>query len=333
MKYERIVNYVVSSLWAIDPGKLTDIVSVLAERATGKTLTAEEIQARLGDRDGDPVASSGAVAVIPIHGTIAHRMSGMRDSSGGASAEGIGRQFQQALADPTVSTVLFDIDSPGGTVTGVRELADEIAAAKGQKRIVALVNGMAASAAYWIAAQADEIVSIPSGMAGSIGVFTAHQDMSAALEKEGVKVTLISAGKHKTAGNPLEPLSDEERGVIQARVDEAYSQFTKAVARGRGVPVSEVRNGYGEGRALDAKDALAAGLIDRIATVDATLKRLTGRSASAGMRANSTETVSTTTGTISHEITGTIHIPPISQADGDAGEALREDDRIRGRIL
>ncbi len=289
MKYPLAVHYVASNLWAIDPGKLAELVSVLAFRAAGHAYSAEEIQARIGAGGGSQEASrtqGGAVAVIPIRGVIAHRMSAMEDSSGGTSAEGIGKMLRAAMADASVGTILLDIDSPGGTVTGVSELAAELFAMRGQgKKIVAQVNGMAASAAYWLAAQADEIVSLPSGVAGSIGVFMAHKEMSKALEQEGINVTLISAGKFKVEGNPFQPLTEEAKAVMQAEVDAAYGQFVKDVARGRGVSVADVRNGYGEGRALTAKDAKAAGLIDRIATMDETIGRLVGRKAPAGMRA------------------------------------------------
>lgn len=290
MKYPLAVHYVASSLWAIDEGKLAELVSVLAFRAAGGTFTPEEIKARIGDGNSPQAASrsqGGAVAVIPVRGVIAHRMSGMEDSSGGTSAEGIGRMLRAAMADASVGTILLDVDSPGGTVTGVSELAEELFEMRGKgKKIVAQVNGLAASAAYWLASQADEIVSLPSGLAGSIGVFTVHQNLAAALEKEGVDVTVISAGKYKVEGNPFEPLSDEAKAVKQAQVDEAYGQFVKDVARGRGVTASAVRSGYGEGRVLTAKDAKAAGLIDRIGTMEDTIGRLVGRKASAGMRAD-----------------------------------------------
>lgn len=290
MKYARIAQYVADTPWAILPAKMTEIVGVLAYRAAGHEFTREEIEARIGASSGPQGATrtdGGAVAVIPIRGVIAHRMSAMEDSSGGTSAEGIGKMLRAAMADQSVGTILLDIDSPGGTVTGVAELAAELFAMRGQgKKIVAQVNGMAASAAYWIAAQADEIVSLPSGVSGSIGVFTVHQDLSAALEKEGVNVTLISAGKYKVEGNPFEPLTEEAKAVKQAQVDEAYAAFVKDVARGRGVSPADVRNGYGQGRALTAKDAKAAGLIDRIGTMDDTIGRLVGRKAPAGMRAS-----------------------------------------------
>lgn len=316
MKYTRAVHYVASTLWAIHPAKMAEFLAVLAFRAAGHTFTPEEIQARIGDGHGaSGTTGSGAVAVIPISGVIAHRMGGMDESSGGTSAERIGKTLDRIAADPQIATIVYDIDSPGGTVPGIQELAAQMWALRGQKKQIAQVNSLAASAAYWLAAQCDEIVSLPSGTAGSIGVFTVHQDLSQALELEGIDVTLISAGKYKVEGNPFEPLSDEAKAVLQARVDTAYAQFTKDVARGRGVSVADVRNGYGQGRALDAKDALKAGLIDSIATMDATIGRLVGRKAS---------------GLVKAELFDDVDLEAsLPQADGDDG---RDDERRARRL-
>lgn len=287
MKYARIIEYVASNLWAITDQKMAEIVEVLAFRASGQAFTAEEIQARIGGGPEPAIPSrSGAVAVIPIRGTIAHRMGGMSEASGGVSAESISMMLRAALADDSVGSIILDVDSPGGTVTGLQELAAEIRAAREQKRIVAVANGLMASAAYWLGSQATEVVSIPSGEVGSKGVVMPHKDLSAALEKEGIKVRVFRSSKHKWAGNPFEPLSDEQAAEIQERVDAAGAQFDKDVAAGRVVELSAVRAGFGEGRVLDAKAAKAAGLIDRIATMDETIARLVGRrSATAGMRA------------------------------------------------
>jgi signal peptide peptidase SppA len=283
MRYEHVMAAVCGDAWAILEDKLHEITRVLAFRASGQHFSEDEIQARIGSRSSGVSAPGRSVAVLPVRGTIAHRMGSMDESSGGISTERLSGMLSQAMGDESVATVLLDIDSPGGVVTGVSEFAQQVfeARASGTKRIVALVNGMAASAAYWIASQADEIVSIPSGQAGSIGVFTAHQDLSAALEKEGVKITMISAGKHKVDGNPFEPLSEDHKAFMQARVDEAYASFVRDVARGRGVSVADVKGGYGQGRVLTAKDAKAAGLIDRIATANETISRLVGRSRAA----------------------------------------------------
>lgn len=288
MKYQHIARYVANTLWAIDPSKLAELLSVLAFRAAGHEFTAEEIRARIGDGgSGGGAAKRGGVAIIPIRGVIAHRMGGMDDSSGGTSVERIGAMMAAVANDASIGTIVFDIDSPGGTVPGVQELAGQMFETRGRgtQVFIAQVNSLAASAAYWLASQCDEIVCIPSGTAGSIGVFTAHEDLSAALDKEGVSITLISAGKYKVEGNPFEPLSDDAKAILQARVDEAYDAFVKDVARGRGVSVSDVRNGYGQGRALGAKDAKKAGMIDSIATMEQTIGRLVGKSSSGGMRA------------------------------------------------
>mgnify|MGYP001007909863 CR=1 FL=1 len=286
MRYEHVMAAVCGEAWAIEPEKLREIVGVLAYRAAGHAFTPDEIQARIGARSTGVSVTGANVGVLPVRGTIAHRMGGMDESSGGVSTERLGAMLATYMADETIGAILLDIDSPGGTVTGVPELAAKILKARESKRVVALVNGLAASAGYWLASQAGEIVSIPSGLAGSIGVFTAHMDMSEKLAKEGVAVSVISAGKHKVEGMPFAPLTDDARAHVQARVDEAYGWFVRDVAKGRGVSVGDVREGYGQGRVLGAKEAKAAGLIDRIATSDEVVASLLSRrGSSAPMRA------------------------------------------------
>jgi signal peptide peptidase SppA len=177
------------------------------------------------------------------------------------------------VADESVGAIVIDIDSPGGSVFGTPELADEILKARGAKPIIAVANSNADSAAYWIASAADEIVGTPSSMVGSIGVWTMHVDFSKMDERVGMKVTYVSAGKYKVEGNEYEPLGEEAQAALQARVDEYYGMFVAAVAKGRGVTASAVRNGYGEGRVVTAKQALALGMIDRIGTLGQTLAR------------------------------------------------------------
>ncbi len=287
MKYSHVVGYVSSQLWAIYPPKLDELMAVLAFRAAGHAFTAEEIQARIGGGSGSGAASqNGTIAIIPVRGVIANRMGSMDDTSGGTSCERIGAMIDQVAADPSVSAILYDFDTPGGTVPGLQALADKMFALRGVKKQVAMVSGMCASAGYWLASQCDEIVSDVNGDTGSIGVrWTPHADMSAALAKEGIVVTEIYAGKYKIEGTLTQPLSAETKAFKQAQADTVYEQFKKAVARGRGTTPAAVEAGYGEGRVLMAKDAKAAGLIDRIGTMDQTLSRLMGRSSGGGMRA------------------------------------------------
>jgi signal peptide peptidase SppA len=275
-RYAHVAQYVYSSVWAILPDKLQIILSLLEFRRSGGVLTDAEIAERIGAVSRPAIRASGAVAVIPIFGTIAHHAGMMVESSGGVSTESIASRFRAALADPQVGAVLLHIDSPGGSVSGVPELAAEIHAARGQKPIVAQADAMAASAAYWIGTAADELVVTPSGMVGSIGVISSHTDYSEALAKEGVRTTLITAGKYKGEGNPYAPLSDEDRTAMQERIDDYYGMFVKAVARHRGVSVEAVRSGYGEGRVVTARRAVDLGMADRVATLDETISRLTG---------------------------------------------------------
>jgi len=280
MRYLNILRYVAATPWAILPAKMAEILAVLSMRAAGDEFTSEEIRARIGDGPPETAPSTkGNIAIVPLRGVIAHRMDALQESSGGMSAERFTRVIRALTADESVGTILIDSDSPGGTITGVPEAAQAVFEARETKRVVAIANGAMASAAYWIASQAHETIAIPSvydGAIGSIGVFAAHRDLSAALEQAGIKVTLIFAGEHKVTGNELEPLSDERRAEIQAMVNQAYARFVKDVARGRNVSVAEVKSGFGQGRGVSATDAKVAGLIDRIATFDETIARLAG---------------------------------------------------------
>jgi len=284
MKYRRIIQAAFGSYWAIIPEKLEAIVAFLELQAKGAKFSPEEIRARIGAKAPEAAAGNGSgngsqstVAVIPIYGIISHRVSMMDDISGtgGTSTERVAREFRSRLNDPNVKAIILDIDSPGGTVYGVEELAEEIYKSRGGKPIVAVSNSLAASAAYWIASAADEIVVTPSGEIGSIGVYATHTDISKLMEEEGVKTTLVSAGEFKVEGNPYEPLSDAGKDYIQERVDDYHASFVKAVARGRGVAVAQVKSDFGKGRVVGADQAVKSGMADRVATLDETIARMT----------------------------------------------------------
>lgn len=292
--YRHIVEQVARRPWAILPETLSVIVDLLSYRSRGFRLSQEEIEERIGDRReafdarrAKTTGAGGAVAVLPLYGVIAPKASMVQGASSpsGTGLDAFAQMFRGALADPSVGSILIDVDSPGGQVDGVPELAAEIRDARGQKPIVAIANTCAASAAYWIASQADEVVVSPSGEVGSVGVYAAHQDLSGMLEQDGVKMTLISAGKFKVEGNPFEPLSEEARAAIQADVDSFYSMFVGDVAKGRGVKADDVRADYGEGRMVLAKAAVGAGMADRVAAFSDTVARLARGTSAPGRRA------------------------------------------------
>lgn len=182
--------------------------------------------------------------------------------------------------DPSVASIILDVCTPGGTVTGTKEAGDAIYQARSRKGITAIVNPLCASAGYWITSQASEIVAIPSADIGSIGVFVLHIDQSAMLADLGIKPTFISAAPFKTEGNSLEPLTPVGKQFIQTEVDKIYADFLGAVARGRNTTSSVVRTQFGGGRCLSSRDALAAGMIDRIETADRALNQILNGSSS-----------------------------------------------------
>lgn len=275
-RLRRVVTAALNTPWALMPDKLDALAEVLADRAAGGRLSEDDIRAAVGPGRASGTPSSGGVAVLPLYGIVGHRMNQVQDISGpgGTSTEQFGQWFDKAIHDESVTAILLDVDSPGGSVAGVEELARKIFAARGTKPIVAVANSLAASAAYWIATAADELVVTPSGDVGSIGVYSVHSEFSRADDADGVTHTIVRAGKHKAEANSIEPLSDEARAYMQERVDEMYQTFTRAVARHRGVSAADVVAGFGEGRVVSAKQAVALGMADRVATIEETLARL-----------------------------------------------------------
>lgn len=217
--------------------------------------------------------NSGTVAVIPIHGMITHRGSIFSFFMGGTSTEGLTQQVREAANDPNVSAIVLDIDSPGGDVDGVDELAAEIYAARKMKPITAVANCLCASAAYYLASQASEVYASPSSLTGSVGVYTVHEDDSEMLDQVGIKLTVIKFGENKAEGNPYEPLSASARAHLQEMIDAAGEQFEKAVARGRGLKQEEVHKKFGQGRVFGADKAVRLGMADKVGTLDDALAK------------------------------------------------------------
>ncbi len=265
------------------PERLHALAGVVMRWSAGTVVPPEAMtqiqadrEARQARRQATAAQSTGSIAVLPLYGVITQRGNMVDDVSGpgSTSTQQFAAALRTLLADDSVSQILIDIDSPGGSVYGVAELADEIQSARAQKPVVAIANSLAASAAYWIGCAASEFYVTPGGEVGSIGVWQAHQDFSKALEEAGVKTTLISAGKYKVEGNPYSALDEEAQAFMQSRVDDYYAAFTKAVAKGRGVPISQVREGMGLGRVLGADAAVQQSMVDGVATFDEVLSRM-----------------------------------------------------------
>ena len=278
--HARLLAHIGSTCWAVEERWGQTFLRIasrrvgLAEEPLPEALNeAFSARAARDARRGENLAISAGVAVIPIYGMIVPRASMYSEISGAVSAQQISAQLSAALADESVSSILLDIDSPGGDVMGMTELAAEIHAARAKKPVTAIANGMAASGAYWLGSQATEIMATPSGLVGSIGVYSVHENWAEAAKQAGVEHTFIYAGKYKTEGNEFAPLGAEAKDHVQSLVDGYYAAFTRDVARGRGVAVANVRGGMGQGRVLAASNAKAAGMVDSIGTFAAAISR------------------------------------------------------------
>ncbi len=275
------IAHALATPWALQREVLTAYAGVLARKLNSPRAEVEdESPAGVSIGAAAPRSSSyartaaGSIAVLPLYGTILQRANIMTDMCGGTSTQSFTARFREAMADETIGQILIDIDSPGGSVYGVGELAAEIMAARATKPVVAIANSLAASAAYWVGCSASEFFVTPGGEVGSIGVWQAHEDWSKAMDDAGIKTTLISAGKYKVEGNPYEPLGGDAQEYMQSRVLDYYGAFTKAVAKGRNVGIDQVRSGMGQGRALGADAALTENMVDGVMTFDDVVKRM-----------------------------------------------------------
>jgi len=260
---------VITSPWSIRPEKMAEIRNIYQAHLRGPKIDWKDMEARVGlslggDRQEEQYQVMDGVAVIPVKGVLTKGLSFFSFLFGGASMKQIGIAFQAALDDPLVKSILLDIDSPGGTVDGTEELAEDIFKARGRKPIVAYTDGMMASGAYWIASAADEIyISGDTVQVGSIGVVATHIDQSKADEAYGEKWTEITAGRYKRIASGHRPLTDEGAAYIQDQVDYLYSTFVDAVARNRGVDQEEAL-AMADGKIFIGKQALEIGLVDGV---------------------------------------------------------------------
>jgi capsid assembly protease len=234
-------------------------------------------------RQGDPLPAMSRpatprgeqVAVIELRGVILHSASPLAQLFGWSGIDTFSRMFDEAMSMQQVRTLVIRVDSPGGSVFGVQELAEKIYKARSKRQIVAVADPLACSAAYWIASAASKLICTPSGEVGSIGVYGIHEDVSRAMETRGIKHTLVKAGARKGETLPIIPLSDDAKSHMQSQIDGIHGEFLEAVAKHRGTTADKVRKTYGEGRSMRSKEALRAGLIDRIATFEQVVGELT----------------------------------------------------------
>lgn len=256
----------------MQPRNLPKLASMFLEQHGSRPLLLEVKACGMDYGRPGPSNTTSGVAVIDISGMLT-----AEERWWGSSYAEIRHEIQGALDSPECKAILLRIDSPGGSTDEAFETAAFVAEAASQKPVWAVADVNCYSAAYLLASQCNRIIAAPSsGGVGSIGIYAAHVDYSAMLDEAGMKVTLISAGKGKTDGNPYEPLSAEAKATFQAEVDRQYDLFVAAVASGRKMSEKAIRE-MGAALQHGKANAVGSGLADDAGTVEEALAALVAK--------------------------------------------------------
>lgn len=263
---------VLTAPWAIEPAKLMEIQAIYATHLHGPKIDIEAVEAKLGR----PLANEhkayevvDGVAVLNVNGVMAKRMNLFSQISGGVSTQLAARELMQAADDPTVHSIIQVFDTPGGTVDGTQSFANIIRQVAQRKPVVALADGLMASAGVWAGTAANKVyIADTTTAVGSIGVVSQHVDLSGRDAQAGIKRTEVFAGKYKRIASDTGPLTKAGLQVMQDSVDYMYVLFVEAVAAHRGVSVEKVLADMADGRMFVGEQAINAGLVDGVFTLD-----------------------------------------------------------------
>ena len=271
MKFINIMTALYSEPWLILPAVHEKLCRIVEAHITGDAHRLNGIAGMMDDKEEeDCMTMNGQLAVIAVHGVLGKHVGEMAKSSGTTDISDIEDALSRAMADPNVKGIFLDINSPGGTTTGIPELAAKIAQASIAKSVLAYSDSLMASAAYWLASGADVIMASQSAQIGSIGVYMAWLDDSRAKEMQGYRAELIKRGKFKGMGVSGTSLSDESRAMLQQSVDQVYGWFTDHVKMFReDIPADAM-----EGQTFFAEHAKENDLIDAVATREKAMAEL-----------------------------------------------------------
>lgn len=226
----------------VHPARAIEIARYLGDRQGIDVRAAWDSDERTERGRDRPYEVASGIAKLPIEGTLVHKSGWLDAMSGLTSYQTIRGMLEEALADAEVRGIALVINSPGGEVAGMFDLADRIYAARDEKLIWAILDESAYSAAYALASSAAFITVPRTGGTGSIGVISMHAEESRALDKAGITVTVMRYGEKKARVNNVEPLRDQDRKELQAEIDQIGEQFVALVARNRGIDADSVRD-------------------------------------------------------------------------------------------
>jgi capsid assembly protease len=259
--------------WMIIPAWFQQISEALGQQSNiiNSHNSALEPRSFFFDVPSEPAPEfqqSGSVAVIPIKGAIVRDVTDYQRGYGFTGYNDISNMLDLAVNDSTISSIVLDVDSPGGSAVGMIEAAKEISAANSIKPIIAHTSGLMASAAYGLSAGASMVYATESAMVGSVGTVLQFMDVSEAFERQGLKIETIKSGEHKGVGAFGARLTDEQRSALQDHVDELGASFRGFVTDHR----PGVAQGTMDGRAFTGATGKALGLVDSVASLTESIR-------------------------------------------------------------
>lgn len=310
----RLLDAVCGMPWLIQEPWLRTIIEIVSR----ENESVEAVEARLGRKLDNTrnVTMRDGVAVIPVTGPIFRYANLFTEVSGATSTQALATDIQTAIDNGNVRSIVLAIDSPGGEANGIHELSELIYAARAKKPVVAYVGGMAASAGYWIASAADEIVIDATAMLGSIGVVYAFRDPGGKGAKD---IEIVSTQSPKKR---LDVDTEAGRSQYQKYADELASIFVSRVARNRQVSEEAVINNFGEGALRTGSDAVSAGMADRIGSFESLISEMKTRATNPQRAAMASMEVSMNEQTLLQKIKALVMGEPAATAAVPTPEAV-----------
>ncbi|AWH15056.1 peptidase [Aeromonas phage 85AhydR10PP] len=290
------LRFLMAHPWAISGDQLEvmaglsarDLDNIDLSQLAGLTtsLTPMAVATKTGRRNEAGIEMRDGIAIIPVTGVISRYASMFSAICGGTSTQNLATAIQAALDDPSCRGILLAVDTPGGEANGIHELSEMIYAARGKKPIKAYVSGTGASAGYWIAAAADEVIMDATAMVGSIGTV---QSFRFRKEKDE-SVETLELVSSQSPDKRLDPRTDAGKAKYQASLDQLSDVFIDCVAKYRGVKRAKVLSDFGQGWCLIGADAVKAGMADKLGSYESTINEMKKGRSSMTITAKTEET-------------------------------------------
>lgn len=278
-RYAQIASRLFGQPLLLTPDSAETIGQFILQRQSGEQLPQANRMIGAPQFDHDDrwkgYRKEGKVGIISVVGELVNRGAYLGASSGLVSYEGIQHQAKLIGEDNSITHVVIEYNTPGGEALGMSDTARGLKELLNGKKLISVVNSLAASAGYGLACVGDEVVIGESAVAGSIGVVILHLDQSERLAGMGLKPTFLYAGNTKVLGNGFEELSEDARNHLQSKVDECMDGFVSLVADHRSALTAEKIAGL-EANTFTGQKAIEVGLADRIGTVQSVVNEING---------------------------------------------------------